>query len=131
MKNKTGGKPRTSTRARVRGWDTTISRGPLGLEPLERRLLLTVPGVISMARNAPATQFTSATSLVYSVTFNEPVTGVDINDFLITSPGVAVTGLTVAGSGAAYQVTLTGIVGSGDVQLGLLDNDSNVDASAT
>lgn len=62
----------------------------------------------------------TATSISYTVTFSEPVTGVDISDFSIlgVNGALADTG-SVSGSGAVYTVTVVGIVGEGTVRLEL------------
>jgi hypothetical protein len=45
----------------------------LALELLENRLVPTGPAVLSIARAMPAEQYTQASSVAYTVTFNEPV----------------------------------------------------------
>lgn len=67
----------------------------------------------------------------FSVNFSKDVSGVDVNDFTITSSGAIVNYAIeeVAGSGAAYAVTVYTGVGDGTLRLDLLDNDSIVDSS--
>ena len=96
------------------------------MEFLERRLLLTVPAVLSIDRAAPLTTETNAASVSYAVTFNESVTAVASGDFLVTTTGSleTATPVIVSGSGSAYTVTVNGIQGSGDLRLDLVDDDS-------
>jgi len=76
------------------------------------------PTVLSITRTDPNP--TSAASVNYTVTFSEPVTGVDTGDFdlAITGgiSGVSVSG--VSGAGVTYIVTVE--TGSGDGYLGLV-----------
>lgn len=66
-----------------------------------------------------------ATTLTYDVTFSEPVTGVDAGDFALALAGVtSAAPLVVAGNGAEYTVTVTGITGIGTLGLNLVDDGS-------
>ena len=96
------------------------------MESLERRLLLTVPAVVSIDRATPLATETNAASVSYAVTFNESVTAVASGDFLVTTTGSleTATPVIVSGSGSAYTVTVNGIQGSGDLRLDLVDDDS-------
>src|SRR5271156_5161788 len=100
----------------------------LVLESLEDRTLPSgvVPFVESISRMTPAGPTTNATSVSYSVTFNEPVTGVAAGDFQVKTDNnvQAATPVGVSGSGAAYTVGINGIHGSGDLRLDLINNDS-------
>jgi hypothetical protein len=74
----------------------------------------------------------NAATVRWTVTFSEPVTGVDSGDFALARAG-GVTGGTissVSGSGATYTVTSS--TGSGDGTLGLnvVDDDTITDAGA-
>ncbi len=63
---------------------------------------------------------TNATSVGYTVTFSEGVTGVDNTDFTATVSGVSTTGVTVTPvNGSTYTVTVNGLSGSGTVRLDL------------
>lgn len=78
------------------------------------------PTVLSITRTGASP--TTATSVSWTVTFSEAVTGVDVSDFDFLSTGL--TGaLEVSGSGATYTVTLNDFE-SGSVQLDLQDDDS-------
>jgi hypothetical protein len=99
----------------------------LALEMLEDRTLPSgAPNVLAIARLSPAGPGTSASSVSYAVTFDQPVTGVDPSDFKVTSRGSvqAVAPVVVSGSGAIYTVQFNGIHGSGDLHLNLVDDDS-------
>lgn len=81
-----------------------------------------VPSVSSIVRAAAASAdvLASASSVSYTVTFDQSVTGVDTSDFTLTSSGTAsgtVSGIT--GSGNTYTVTVSGISGDGTLRLDL------------
>ncbi len=95
------------------------------------------PGVDSIVRAAAAsaTVPTAATSVVYTVTFSQTVTGVDISDFTLAAGGSAAG--TIASvtpvSGTVYTVTVNAISGDGTLRLDLngsatgIQNGSSVD----
>ena len=87
------------------------------------------PFVQSINRNASA--FDDGTSASYTVTFNQPVTGVDPTDFQLALGGtVASTSTQVTpSSGSVYTVTVSGITGTGTLGLNLVDNGSIQDAA--
>src|SRR5207253_2608631 len=90
----------------------------------------TAPAVQSISRTTPAGPLTNATSVVYTVTFSESVTGVDATDFSLALSGVtATTPVVVNGSGSVYTVTVNGISGNGTLGLNLVDDDSITDAA--
>jgi Ca2+-binding RTX toxin-like protein len=76
------------------------------------------PTIVSMVRTTPSTVLTNATTVTFTATFSEAVTGVDLADFGTFGP-VGVGGGFVSGSGAVYTVTLQGLTGSGQKGLGL------------
>lgn len=81
------------------------------------------PSVVSI--NRMDSDPTSAPTVRFSVTFTDPVTGVDATDFALTTPGV--TGASVAdvsGSGITYTVTVGTGSGAGTIRLDLIDDDS-------
>ena len=84
------------------------------------------PTIVSMVRTTPSTALTNATTVTFTATFSEPVTGVDLADFGTFGP-VGVGGGFVSGSGAVYTVTLTGLTGSGQKGLGLQPNATFAD----
>ena len=79
----------------------------------------------SITRTAPVGSPTNATTITYSVTFTEPVTGVDPTDFKLATTGtVAGTVSQVTGSGTSYTVTVSSIAGDGTLGLNLFDDNS-------
>ena len=106
----------------------------LAIEQFERRVLLSpAPMVTSIDRATPVGQYTSATSVDYTVTFSQTVTGVDPTDFKVITDGSlqAQTPVAVSGSGSSYTVQVNGLSGSGDLQLDLIDDDSIENGSNT
>ena len=71
---------------------------------------------------------TSSYGVNFTVTFSEPITGVDVSDFrLFTSgnlPSAAI--VSVTGSGRVYTVTVNTGSGSGTIHLDVLDDDTIV-----
>jgi VCBS repeat-containing protein len=91
----------------------------------------TAPVVATIARTQTG-PVTTANSLVWRVTFSEPVTGVDADDFVVTSlvGGASGTISSVTGSGATYLVTVA-LTGTGRVRLDLVAAGSGIaDAAA-
>ncbi len=91
-----------------------------------------MPAVVSITRNS--VNPVNAASVSFTVTFSEPVSGVDMtapfNDFFLTEVGVsgaAVSG--VSGAGSVYTVTASTGSGAGTLRLDVLDNDSIMDLS--
>ncbi|HND52840.1 MAG TPA: Ig-like domain-containing protein, partial [Pirellulaceae bacterium] len=66
----------------------------------------TAPAASSFVRQSPASTPTNADSLVFRVTFNEAVTGVDASDF--AASGTTASLAVAAVSGTQYDVTLAG-----------------------
>ena len=88
------------------------------------------PSVSSIQRTTPAGPVTNATTVSYTVTFSENVTGVDAADFSLSLSGVAATApVSVSGSGTTFVVTIGGINGNGTLELDLVDDDSIVDVA--
>jgi len=97
------------------------------LEALEDRTLPSgvFPFVESINRTTPAGPATNAASVAYTVTFSEPVTGVNPTDFQLATTGTVGTTLTQVtppGPAAVYTVTVSGITGNGTLGLNLVDN---------
>ena len=81
--------------------------------------------------NRTGTNPTNGSSVSYTVTFSESVTGVDATDFAVATTG-SVTGAsvgTVTGSGTTRTVTVSAGTGEGSVGLNLVDDDSIVDVA--
>ncbi|MBI3358313.1 MAG: autotransporter-associated beta strand repeat-containing protein [Nitrospirae bacterium] len=103
-------------------------KGNLATPQFQRTYDTLAPTVSSIIRLAGATNPTNATSVTFTVTFSEAVTGVDSADFSITTgiSGTSVTGVT--GSGTTRTVTVnTGTGGSGTIRLDVIDNDTILD----
>jgi hypothetical protein len=87
----------------------------------------TAPTVSSI--NRADSNPTNASSVSWSVTFSEAVTGVGADDFALQNTGLggtpAITG--VSGSGDTYTVTASTGTGSGSLGLNLVDDDSIAD----
>src|SRR5438128_305570 len=99
----------------------------LALEVLEDRNLLSgvSPFVQAIYRTTPAAAITNASTVSYSVTFNEAVTGVDPTDFQVIKTGSVGTTLTQVTpvSASVYTVTISGITGNGTLGLNLVDDN--------
>ena len=66
----------------------------------------TPPRVASILRDTPLAQSTTDTTLVFAVTFDEPVINVGVADFTVAGNGTGtISG--VSGSGTSYRVTVT------------------------
>ncbi len=93
----------------------------------------TAPVVNSITRDGVSP--TNAAAVAWTVTFSEPVTGVDASDFTLTATGLGGTpavGTVTPISGSQYTVTAsTGTTtpsGSGTIRLNVADDDSIADA---
>lgn len=71
---------------------------------------------------------TTAASVTYAVTFAEPVSGVDISDFVLTTTGTATGSLgTVTQPGVSnYEVTVNSILGDGTIRLDLKSTGTGI-----
>ena len=106
---------------------STISGGTM-LVDYVHVYYLGIPIVHSVLRTS--SNPTSATSVDFTVTFSESVTGVNAGDFTLTTTGVsgaAVSG--VSGTGSVYTVTVNTGSGNGTIRLDVLDDDTIVDAA--
>ena len=72
----------------------------------------------SINRGNPAGHATNASSVTYTVTFSEAVTGVDPADFqvVLTGTATATVSQVTPVSGAVYTVTVSGITGNGTLR---------------
>ncbi len=91
----------------------------------------TPPVVISITATTPSNATpTNATSVIYKVTFNEPIFGIDDNDFSVTTTGsVSGTVTTIFGGPLVYAVAVDNISGSGTLRLNL-NNVNNIQDAA-
>jgi hypothetical protein len=86
-------------------------------------------GMFTACITANTSGSTLAQEVDYTVTFNSPVSGVDVGDFVVDSHGL--TGITYSvftQSSTTYIVRVATGIGDGDVTLRLLDDDSIADA---
>ena len=99
-------------------------RRRLELLGLEDRIVPAVPFSPSfpnaLSINAPGSSVTNSAS--FTVTFNQPVIGVDAADFNLIATGSVANGTisSVTGSGATFTVNVTGITGSGTLGVDLV-----------
>jgi hypothetical protein len=89
------------------------------------------PTVVSINRGNPPGPVTFQSSVSFTVTFSEPVTGVDYSDFVLANTGsVSATNFFIVnGSNADYVVTVYNISGSGTLGLNFVDDGSVTDAA--
>ena len=84
------------------------------------------PTVVSVLR--AGSDPTNASSVDYTVTFSESVTGVDSTDFSLTETLSGSTSVTnVSGGGAVYTVTASTGTGSGTIRLNVVDDNTIID----
>ncbi len=86
----------------------------------------TLPTVKSINRTNPVGDTTNASNVTFTVTFSQPMTGVDLTDFSLVKTGTVGATLTqvTAVSPSVYTVTVSRITGNGTLGLKLVDNDS-------
>ena len=93
---------------------------PTGANEVSYVLDNTAPTVDSIVRQTPASSPTNADTLIWRVTFSEPMTGVDATDFTVAgTTATAMTASAVVGMANAYDISVSG----GDL--------ANIDATAT
>jgi hypothetical protein len=76
------------------------------LDDMDVDLAAVAPTCLDLVRSNPATSVTNADSLTWRFVFSETVSGVDASDFVIGGTTATVTSVT--GSGATYNVTVSG-----------------------
>ncbi|HRK33630.1 MAG TPA: Ig-like domain-containing protein, partial [Candidatus Hydrogenedentes bacterium] len=88
------------------------------------------PQVLSV--RASGSNPTVSTTVDFTVTFDQPVTGVDLSDFELKTSGLSGTSLIAVSedTGTTRTVTVNTGVGNGTIRLEVLDDDSIVSASA-
>ena len=87
----------------------------------------TAPTISSIAATTPSNASpTNATSVTYTVTFSEAVTGVDATDFALTTSGASGSVSGVSGSGTTYTVTVSSISGDGTLRLDLKSSGTGI-----
>ena len=91
---------------------------------IKARILAPAVASIALADATPTVPGT----VHFTVTFSEPVTGVDGADFALTTTGLTGANVTgVSGSGTTYTVAVTTGFGKGTVRLDVADNDTILD----
>jgi CSLREA domain-containing protein len=92
----------------------------------------TAPVVSSISRAVGAQNPTDAATVDFVVVFSEAVSGVDVNDFALTTDGT-ISGATIdnvaSNSASNYTVTVSTGTGSGTIRLDVSDNDSITDTA--
>lgn len=74
------------------------------------------PTVTAISRDGAA--LTNATSLAYTITFSEAVTGVDVSDFTLSTTGTAAGTIAgISGSGNTYTMIVNNVSGDGTLKL--------------
>jgi uncharacterized repeat protein (TIGR02059 family) len=99
---------------------TTLALDNIDLEPASVQDT-TPPSVASIVRSGGNPALTNADTLTYTVTFDEPVTGVTADDFALTMTGPVtgqITGIST-NDNTSYTVTVTNVSGAGDIRLDL------------
>jgi hypothetical protein len=92
-------------------------------------IVMSAPTVSSISR-ADASP-TSATSVSWTVTFSQSVTGVNAADFTLVQSGVSGASITsVTGTGTTWTVTANTGTGSGTLGLNLVDDDSIINVAS-
>ena len=87
------------------------------------------PIVVSSVR--ASTNPINTSSVNFTVTFSETVTGVNLSDFSLMTSGVSgATVSGVSGLGSIYTVTVNTGTGSGTIRLDVVDNDSIIDTNS-
>ena len=74
----------------------------------------TAPEVTSIVRQTPATASTAATSVTFRVTFDEPVSNVDVTDFTLSGTASGTVNSVTPNSAIEYDVNITAVSGNGD-----------------
>jgi hypothetical protein len=82
------------------------------------------PSVVSLVR--ASADPTNAATVQYTLTFSEPVKGVNAPDFIFTLTGdmTGASVVSVTGSGKTYTITINTGTGNGTLRLNVVDNDS-------
>jgi hypothetical protein len=104
--------------------DSTAASWPWTINPSDA----TPPYVVSISRAAPTP--TNATSVSWTVTFSESVSGVDSTDFALASAVSAASITDVTGTGSSRTVTAGTGTGDGTLGLNLVDDNSIVDGAS-
>lgn len=86
-----------------------------------------IPTALSINRTGSAAAETNGSSLSYTITFSENVTGVDASDFQITTSNTASGNVaSVTGSGSVYTVIVNNLSGDGNLSLNLKSSGTGI-----
>ncbi len=91
------------------------------------------PEVVNITREAGACSHIRSLSATFTVTFSQPVNGVDASDFSVTNPSMVSSNTPVlsispaTGPSATYAVTVDTGAGVGEIIIDLVDDDSITD----
>lgn len=100
---------------------TALSGQSVGAPAFSARIDGAAPVIISFNRVAPAAASSSETTVVYRLTFDEDVFGLDTSDFTLVFTGTlsgTISGVTSAGP-STYDVIVSPLAGEGTVRLDL------------
>ncbi|WP_422004329.1 MBG domain-containing protein [Roseivirga pacifica] len=93
------------------------------------------PGILNITRQAPSTETTGSTTVVFRVKFSDQVTNVDVTDFVLNSTvNGAITSVELVSDNSTYDVTVSGLDNAvGTVSLGIkgVDGESGSNDIAT
>jgi len=93
---------------------STVANSDLAFKVVQQ---LTIPKVISIERLTPLTEGTTASTVTFRVTFNDPVGNVDITDFTLnTTTGGSINSVSAV-STSVYDVEVTGMTTVGSIGL--------------
>jgi autotransporter-associated beta strand protein len=105
---------------------TSGTAGPVST-PFVVTLDATAPVISSIRRFNPTIYSTNGGTVIFRVTFAEPVTGVDLADFALTKSGAngTLTSVIVVSS-SVYDLTATGISGDGTIRADLASSGTGI-----
>lgn len=89
------------------------------------------PAAVGIDRYLPNSPNTTASSVTFRVSFNQPVTGVDAGDFTLVTTGTlsgTIASLTAATS-MSYDIVVNGLVGDGTVRIDLNASGTGITGS--
>jgi hypothetical protein len=99
-------------------------------EQVIAKVIKVKPAVIVLSSLRASPNPTSASSVDFMVAFSKPVTGVDVSDFALTTTGISGAFVSaVNGSDSSYTVTVNTGIGTGDLRLDVLDDNTIVGAA--
>jgi len=107
-----------------------VSDGFIGTSPNGQGNVPYAKFIYALSVVRAGTNPTSAVSVDFTVTFPEAVTGVDVNDFILTTTG-GISGASISGvtGTGPYTVTVNTGTGNGTIRLDVVDDDSIRDGS--